>query len=270
MRLDNSHGVDGMTSVSTRRGRIVEIERLNATVDDLQDKLDQANRRISRLTGERNQLANLLDKRDEQFLRLNRELGSHPFRHESREGAYHQWWSNLGSRIARRVSFFAERLSRGRVSSPSDMVTNGGSVDRQHKPFERLPLVAHHKTVTPRRVLAVVIFGLAELEIAKLLPVVERDCQARSMMPLLLTDSDAFELFRERGMIFEYLPPADDRERFDRQLHWDLYLQRRLALIRQKWQPTRIVAFGEVAVGILKLWQDSPFEETALPAAVSN
>ncbi len=269
-RLDGSRRLDDVTPDSMRRGRTMEIERLSGEIDELREKLDHANRRISRLTGERNQLANLLDKRDAQFLRLNQELGSRPINREPTDEPSLVWWGRLRSRVVQKANFFAERLGRSTASLPSDATAIGGSVDRPGKPFGRLPLVARANATAPRRVLAIVIFGLTEPEIVKLLPVIERDCQARGMMPLLLTDSDAFELFRKRSMIFEYLPPADDRERFGQQLRWDLYLQRRLALIRQKWQPTRIIAFGEVALGILQLWQESPFEESALPAAVSN
>ena len=269
-RLDDSRGFDDVMPVSMHLSRTVEIERLKAAVDELRDELDQANRRISRLTGERNQLASLLDKRDEQFLRLNRELGARATPHEPTSDTPLLWGNKLTSRIAQKVSFWAKGLGRGTAVVPSDPATHGKSVDHQQKPFERLPLVAHCKTSAPRRVLAIVVFGLTEAEIGKLLPVVERDCETRGMMPLLLTDNDAFELFRERGMIFEYLPPAEDRERCDQRLCWDLYLQRRLALIRQKWQPVRIVAFGEFAVGVLKLWRESPFENSALPAAVGT
>jgi hypothetical protein len=90
------------------------------------------------------------------------------------------------------------------------------------------------------------------------------------MMPLLLTDNDAFELLREHDIIFEYLPPAEDRQQFDRHLSWNLYLQRRLAIIREKWQPARVIALGQVAADMLKLWQQSPFEEIPLPAAVKS
>ena len=90
------------------------------------------------------------------------------------------------------------------------------------------------------------------------------------MMPLLLTDNDAFEVLRENSIIFEYLPPAEDRQHFDRGLSWDLYVQRRLAIIRKKWQPARVIALGQVAAETLSLWQQSPFEEIPLPAAVKD
>ncbi|MGH6919149.1 MAG: hypothetical protein ACREJ0_15760, partial [Geminicoccaceae bacterium] len=79
-----------------------------------------------------------------------------------------------------------------------------------------------------------------------------------------------FDLFRARGRIFEYLPPPEARERFAPDLHWDLYLLRRLALIRRKWQPVRVVAFGRTAAEVVQLWRDSPFEATPIPAALKG
>ena len=39
---------------------------------------------------------------------------------------------------------------------------------------------------------------------------------------------------------------------------------RRLALLRRKWQPVRIVAFGPAAARLLLQWKDSPFEDDSI------
>ncbi|HLT02162.1 MAG TPA: hypothetical protein VK001_08275, partial [Geminicoccaceae bacterium] len=58
----------------------------------------------------------------------------------------------------------------------------------------------------PRDVLAVVLFGLTEAEIGRVLSMVERSCAEHEIALLLLIDNDAFELFRGRRVLFEFLP----------------------------------------------------------------
>ncbi|MGH6901847.1 MAG: hypothetical protein ACREIR_03825, partial [Geminicoccaceae bacterium] len=84
------------------------------------------------------------------------------------------------------------------------------------------------------------------------------------------TDNDAFQLFRGRRVLFEFLPPPSDRERLAPELDWRLFTLRRLALIRRKWQPVRVVAFGRAAGEAVQLWLDSPFETTPIPAALKG
>jgi hypothetical protein len=115
-------------------------------------------------------------------------------------------------------------------------------------------------------VLGVVVFGLSEPEIENVLGIVERHCAERDLAPLLLTDNDAFQLFRGRRVLFEFLPPRSEQERLAPDLDWRLFTLRRLALIRRKWQPVRVIAFGRRAADILQLWRGSPFEATPIPA----
>jgi hypothetical protein len=44
---------------------------------------------------------------------------------------------------------------------------------------------------------------------------------------------------------------------------------RRLALLRRKWQPVRIVAFGPSAAQLLQHWKDSPFEDDSIHTVVA-
>jgi hypothetical protein len=118
----------------------------------------------------------------------------------------------------------------------------------------------------PKAVLGVVVFGLSEPEIENVLGIVERYCAERDLAPLLLTDNDAFQHFRGRRVLFEFLPPRSEQERLAPDLDWQLFTLRRLALIRRKWQPVRVVAFGRRAADIMRLWLDSPFEPTPIPA----
>ena len=249
-----------------------ELVQLNHKLGELETSLEQALRRIERLIGERNQLRTLLDKRDEQIQHLNRHLGARrfPVEDDPAEAPQPSSFRELLPALARKL------LAKGRAAT-SRLAEQSSAPASEERPnqtetqvFNRPPLVVDYKKAEPRAVLAVVLIGLDDSEILNLLPVIERDCLKSDMMPLVLTDNDAFELLRERKMVFEYLPPADDRQRFSRQLSWDLYLQRRLSIIRRKWQPSRVIAMGEVAADMLQLWQDSPFEEIPLPTALNT
>ncbi|MGH6920247.1 MAG: hypothetical protein ACREJ0_21385 [Geminicoccaceae bacterium] len=129
-------------------------------------------------------------------------------------------------------------------------------------------LVPWLKNGPPKAVLGVVILGLSEAEIERVLGIVERHCAERDLAPLLLTDNDAFQLFRGRRVLFEFLPARAQQERFAAELDWRLFTLRRLALIRRKWQPVRVIAFGRAAAEIVQLWLDSPFEATPIPASL--
>lgn len=107
------------------------------------------------------------------------------------------------------------------------------------------PLVPFHKEIGDKAILGITAFGLSDEQLTKVLDTVEADCQRRGAVPVFLTDNDSFELFRARGMVFEYLPPPELREKFAPDLPWDLYLQRRYALFQRKWRPSGIISFGK-------------------------
>lgn len=232
----------------------------------LRESLEKANRRINRLLGEKKQLSSILDKRDEQIERLHRELGrlasaqDVTARNDRTSRFREPLTTALASAAARIGNFF------GKHSKTND-APSGGDQSEATATSRQSSLVARQKPDSDQQVIAVLLFGLNRNELEQLLPVIERDCSSKRVFPLCLVDMDAFELLRGRGLIFEYLPPADDRHRFDSALNWDLYTQRRLAIIRRKWDPVRFVAFGAPATKALTLWSSSPFEMTPLPDA---
>jgi len=244
-----------------------DVDRLNATLEELNASLEKATRRINRLLGEKTQLAALLDKRDDQIQNLNRELGACLPVEKSVIGS-----NGLASMLRnspRAVwsitkSFRTYFFNRPETARDAVVVQREGHADTE----KRAPLIVRHKDGSARQAVAILLLGLSKDEIERLLPLVERDCSSRAMAPVCIVDIDTFELFRRRGLTFEYLPPADDRKRFDPSLHWDLYMQRRLALIRRKWDPVRVISFGETATRILTLWSSSPFEGKPLPTAI--
>lgn len=241
-----------------------EVDRLKASIEELNGSLDKATRRINRLLGEKTQLRALLEKRDEQVQQLNRELGGYVSVHRTTtpdDASASRMRSvsadTVTSLLERIKGLFSQKVKASdlaEASKPNFKVSTG----------KRASLIARHNGEA-RPLIAILMMGLEREEIERLLPIVERDCTSRAMAPLCLVDIDAFELLRRRGLTFEYLPPADDRDRFDASLHWDLYIQRRLAVIRRKWDPVRVVAFGAAATKTLTLWSSSPFENAPLP-----
>jgi hypothetical protein len=102
------------------------------------------------------------------------------------------------------------------------------------------------------------------------LQIVERYGAEHDAAPLLLTDNDSFHLFRNRRVVFEFLPPGTEQQRLAPELDWQLFTLRRLALVRRKWRPVRVVSFGRRAAEIVQLWRDSPFEDAPLPASTGS
>jgi hypothetical protein len=229
--------------------------------EQLKASLEKSTRRIQQLIGERDRLTSLLAGRDAELKRLNREIGA---------------LTERAAPAARRApalfataSALLEKIRPARTAPARAKSTGSQPETTKTAPAERA-LVPWLKDGPPKAVLGMVVFGLSEAEIASVLDVVERYCAERDLAPLLLTDSDAFQLFRGRRVLFEFLPPRSDRERFAPELDWRLFTLRRLALIRRKWQPVRVVAFGRTAAEVVQLWHGSPFEATPIPAALKG
>lgn len=122
---------------------------------------------------------------------------------------------------------------------------------------------------TAETIIAVVL-GLEEDNLIRVLDLLKRGGAGLDVVPVVLTDSTDFRLFRERRIVFEYFPPREHQERFAPGLNWSLYRLRRLALLRRKWQPLRIIAFGTNAGDVLNDWRHSPFEDAAIVDVISG
>jgi hypothetical protein len=225
----------------------------------LEAMLEKRTNRMHQLIGERDRLVSLLAARDAQLLQLTRELGA------LCERAAPAARGATGFLVA--AGALLDRIRHVRKApAPSKPASETSAVTEQPPAARLLPWV---KDGPPKPVMGVVVFGLSEAEIESVLGIVERHCAERDLAPLLLTDNDAFHLFRGRRVLFEFLPPRSEQERLAPDLDWQLFTLRRLALIRRKWQPVRVVAFGRRAADIMRLWLGSPFEATPIPAPVT-
>jgi GR25 family glycosyltransferase involved in LPS biosynthesis len=131
------------------------------------------------------------------------------------------------------------------------------------------PLQAFAKELPGAQAMLIVLVGLGREECAKALDTLESVGRQLGVVPVVITDSAAaFAPLRARRIAFEYLPPAERQERLMPGLDWELYRLRRLALLRRKWQPQRIVAFGPTARALVDAWQKSPFEDESIARIV--
>jgi hypothetical protein len=224
--------------------------------EELAAVLEERTRRAQQLLGERAQLEARLRERDEQVQRLSRELGA-----ATRPVPAPPVPIPAGPRLSARLARVLGRL-RVRPEAPGKA--------RAAQPVA-LPAPARGEALQPfikqghaQPLIAAVVLGLGRDELPVVLGLIERYCRDRQLTPVLLTDHDGLELFRCRRMLFEYLPSAALRERVAPGMDWDLYQQRRLALIRRKWQPARIIAFGPAAAQAARSWRSSPFEDEGI------
>jgi GR25 family glycosyltransferase involved in LPS biosynthesis len=123
------------------------------------------------------------------------------------------------------------------------------------------PLVPLGSTHKAQEVVLVLLVG-ADLDLReRTVAMLGRQLAAGKAVPVVVTDHDDFDSLRACRLPFEYLP---SRERVAegslQELPWETYHLRRLALLRRKYQPLRILAFGPQAHGLLEAWRRSPFE----------
>jgi hypothetical protein len=246
-------------------------ERIDRLTEDLAEARRQGGQveatlakrtsRMHQLLGERDRLASLLAARDTELLRLTRELGTLTGRAAPA--------ARGSGRILAAARAILDTVRHARKAPERSNVRSAPAAATERPPAERA-LVPWLKDGPPKPVLGVVVFGLSEAEIESVLGIVERHCTERDLVPLLLTDNDAFQLFRGRRVLFEYLPARAEQERFAAELDWRLFTLRRLALIRRKWQPVQVIAFGRTAVEVVCRWLDSPFEATPIPASLKG
>jgi hypothetical protein len=247
---------DAVAALTYRLTRLTqEVSEVRRQGEQLKPALEKGARRVQQLIGERERLTALLAERDAELQRLNREIGALAERAAP---------AVQGSRpfLAAARALLARVWPARRAPVRADLVSAPAETAQQTSERALVPWI---KNGPRKAVLGVLVFGLSESEIENVLRIVERYGSERDLAPLLLTDNDAFQLFRGRRVLFEFLPPRSEQERLAPDLDWQLFTLRRLALIRRKWQPVRVVAFGRRAGEIMRLWLGSPFEATPIP-----
>lgn len=90
----------------------------------------------------------------------------------------------------------------------------------------------------PRQVVAGIVDSIAA-----------QQARSRDFVPVFLTDSTDFDLFRRHGFVFEYLPDGNRRSCCSGTQDWSDYAAQRRALLEQKWGVAEVVCFGPLEFG---------------------
>lgn len=189
---------DAATALTGRLNRLTqEVSQSRQRSEQLQAALEKRTRRVQQLIGDRDRLTSLLVARDAELQRVNRELGALCARVEPAQ--------------VRAPGLFtaARKLLDGLQNARKDSRRAKPAALQAHQPDVRVKetrLVPWLKDRPPKDVFVVVVFGLSESEIERVLDAVERYCAKHEAAPLLLTDNNSFQLFRNRRVVFEFLP----------------------------------------------------------------
>lgn len=88
----------------------------------------------------------------------------------------------------------------------------------------------------PLVTLGFIVLGLDRATLETTLERIESEqAEAKSFTPVFIYDGTDFDLFRARGYVLEWIPPAEDRERVGGTLPWDAYITERIAFLTRKW-----------------------------------
>jgi GR25 family glycosyltransferase involved in LPS biosynthesis len=144
----------------------------------------------------------------------------------------------------------ASASSRSAIAPPAD----GESLNLRDPPL--VPFVEERPNA---RVVLVLAIEVVREQLPGLLDMIDKTSRDDDVVPIVVTDYADFLAFRERGLIFEYLPDVEQQKAHAPELAWNLYELRRLALLRRKWRPANAIAFGARGTTLLRQWQASPF-----------
>ncbi len=134
--------------------------------------------------------------------------------------------------------------------------------DVQGPSLREPPLVPFDGERPGTRVVLVLAIDVVREQLPGLLDMIDKTSRDDGVIPIVVTDCEEFVMFRERGLIFEYLPDEEQQRVHAPELAWRLYELRRLALLRRKWQPANTIAFGARSTALLRQWRASPLWHT--------
>jgi hypothetical protein len=129
------------------------------------------------------------------------------------------------------------------------------------------PLVSFHMEQSKARPILVLAIGIKEEDMPRLLDMMVNKSREDGVVPIIVTDHSDLTAFRERELIFEFLPDEAQQKAHAPDLNWPLYRLRRLQLLRRKWRPINTIAFGPSGARLLREWQASPLWEGGPKAA---
>ncbi len=100
------------------------------------------------------------------------------------------------------------------------------------------------------KVLGISLLGMPDDRVAATVAMISaQQRKTRDFLPVFLTTSTTFHVFRAQGFVFEYFPAASQRHFISADTSWEDYLAERLAFVAKKWGITRVICFGAQAIG---------------------
>jgi hypothetical protein len=89
--------------------------------------------------------------------------------------------------------------------------------------------------------------------------VADQQSLLRDFIPVFLTDSPDFDVFRRRGFVWEYFPGPAARAGYEGATGWAAYGRARRALVERKWGLKHVIRIGPADFGAIP---ESPPPET--------
>jgi hypothetical protein len=235
---------------------LAELKELREALAGFERRLEEMNARAALAAAERKKLdevaaaqAGLRRRLDE----IARDLAKPPLRRPGmpqRIGSLAHRLVVRASRLAGRFGAILPRAGEQGAVHPAAATAAG--------PAPGSWLLSGSKQHAGKRAVLAVLFGLPPEEQASLVARLTTREAAPGTFPVFVTDDSAFEPFRAHRALFEYLPQARRADDPARGRDWELYAARRFALLCDKWQPLRVVAFGPAAARQLARWSGSP------------
>lgn len=100
------------------------------------------------------------------------------------------------------------------------------------------------------KVLGISLLGMTDDRVAATVAMIAaQQRKTRDFLPVFLTTSTTFHVFRAHGFVFEYFPARSQRDLISADTSWEDYLGDRLAFVAKKWGITRVICFGAQAIG---------------------
>lgn len=86
-------------------------------------------------------------------------------------------------------------------------------------------------------------FGIAGSDLPAIIASVEKKLRSFDKR-IYFTDTPDFSAFLKIGALFEYFPPAEDRDKYLAGAPWGAYLRARYDRLTIKWRPSIVVSYG--------------------------
>lgn len=152
------------------------------------------------------------------------------------------------------VSIAPDNTDDGREPPPPEEKHSASSPSLPSAPLRSLASGSH-----PSRTMGIILIDIASVDIKALLDGILSVSTNKNITPIFITDTEEFSVFRERGLFFEHVPSRERMQRFGRDRDWQLYANRRLDILAEKWKIDGFVSFGNEDVSAFEtLTPDTP------------